>query len=67
MTTERTDAEIFAATYADYAVSGREAIERLRECSAADFVRLAAFISGLQEDDFERLAAEIEAQLGAKH
>jgi hypothetical protein len=67
MSTEPTDTEIFRATYTDYAIRGKAAIEGLREASPVDFVRLGAFITRLSESDFEKLAAEIEAKLQTAH
>lgn len=58
MASERTDAEIFAATLPDYQANGKAAFNKLFERSALDFVRLAGFISHLPEGEFERLVAE---------
>jgi hypothetical protein len=63
----RTEAEIFAATLADYAVTGRAAIERLRERSASEYVRLAVYLTNLPDDDLEKLCHACEVSLHTMH
>jgi hypothetical protein len=60
MNEQGTDAEILDATLADYAVSGRTAIDRLRKRSATDIVRLMAYLCRLPEDDFDKIEAKLQ-------